>query len=432
MKKEYISSKLSNFEKVNNEFLKTKISVCSYDQIANSTKFTKESIERAVPTLNYAPVIGYFSEENGENGEADFGGHGQELVLTDNGIEMKVKTVPFGVMIKDSARWEKLQKPNGEYEEYLCADAYLWSRYEKAINKVKENKCNQSMEVTINNGEYKDNYFEIQDFSFGACCILGESTRPAFEISKIRTADSQFAKDEFHNEYTEMLDKLNTFLYEEENKTGGEEIVEENKEKEFEEVQDSTVEEPVVEESTESSNEDFTETNENEGESEEDFAKCGGGSKKDDEDKKKKMSETEESQTEENFEEKYNALNEEFNALQEKYNALESEIIELRAYKADNEKAIRKAEEEKIYSNFEEIKENEEFKALKEDSTKYSLEELEMRCYAILGKAKKAKSLVEEPQQNKSTQIFSSVDVNYEDNKPHGKYDHLIEKYGKR
>ena len=47
--KRYIDTKTVKFEKVNNEFLKTKISVCSYDQIANSTKFTKEGIERAVP-----------------------------------------------------------------------------------------------------------------------------------------------------------------------------------------------------------------------------------------------------------------------------------------------------------------------------------------------------------------------------------------------
>lgn len=210
VKTEYVDNLIYNgFEKVNEEFTKCTVSILSCEQIANGTKFTEEAVSEAMPTLNYIPVIGYF------NGE-EFEGHGQEIVIADNGIEFKVKTVPFGVVIKDSQRWVDMEKPNGETEKYLCTDVYLWNRYDKAINSVLENECNQSMEISVSDGEYKDSYFEIKKFNFEALCILGKNVDPAFKLAKIRTSD-KFSKDEFKNEYEEMVSVLEKYLsYEDE------------------------------------------------------------------------------------------------------------------------------------------------------------------------------------------------------------------------
>lgn len=201
--RKYISTIFSNYENVNEEFVKCTVSVNSYDQIANGTKFRKEAIEKALPTLNYCPVIGFF--------DGDFNGHGIEYKITDDGIEEVVKTVPFGVVIKDSYRWEKLMKDNGEYEEYVVVDCYLWSRYRDAIETVKNNSCNQSMEVNIHSAEYTNNYYDITDFTYSALCILGESTTPAFNLAKIRTSD-KFNKDSFRECYSEMTEALDKFL----------------------------------------------------------------------------------------------------------------------------------------------------------------------------------------------------------------------------
>ena len=203
MDKQYISTTFSNLERVNDEFVKCTVSVNSYDQIANGTKFRKEAIEKALPTLNYCPVIGFF--------DGDFNGHGIEYKITDEGIEEAVKTVPFGVVIKDSYRWEKLMKDNGEYEDYVVVDCYLWGRYKDAIEIVKNNSCNQSMEVNINSAEYTDNYYDITDFTYSALCILGETTTPAFNLAKIRTSD-KFSKDSFKECYSEMTEALDKFL----------------------------------------------------------------------------------------------------------------------------------------------------------------------------------------------------------------------------
>ena len=215
--RKYISTTFSNYENVNEEFVKCTVSVNSYDQIANGTKFRKEAIEKALPTLNYCPVIGFF--------DGDFNGHGIEYKITDDGIEEVVKTVPFGVVIKDSYRWEKLMKDNGEYEEYVVVDCYLWGRYKDAIENVKNNSCNQSMEVNINSAEYTNNYYDITDFTYSALCILGESTTPAFNLAKIRTSD-KFRKDSFKECYSEMTEALDKFLNFEQ---GGERMVKKRK-----------------------------------------------------------------------------------------------------------------------------------------------------------------------------------------------------------
>ena len=250
--KKYLNVTYNNFEQVNEEFVKCTISVLSCSQVANGTKFNKDGVERAKESLNYAPVIGYFKGD-------DFADHGIRLAIEDEEIKEVVKTVPFGVCIKDSSRWENIQKPNGEYEEYLVVDAYLWNRYNDAISVVKENKCNQSMEISVQNGEYSEGCYNIKEFSFSALCILGENVQPAFNLAKIRTSD-KFSKDELKDSYKEMLDRLSYTLDKAEEPVIEEpETQEPNEEPVVEEpviaeepiVEEPITEEPVVEEPTE-------------------------------------------------------------------------------------------------------------------------------------------------------------------------------------
>ena len=201
-KKSYFSVSTKNFEKVNSEFTKCSISIMGYDEIANGTKFSKENILKACPTLNYVPVIGYWNDK-----DEDFSDHGIEYVISNDGIEENIKTTPFGVVIKDSYRFDTITMDNGEEIEYLFADCYLWNRNEKAINKVKEGRCNQSMEISINDYAERDNYIDITDFEFTALCILGENVAPAFSNARIKQV-GKYSKDDFKAIYSEMISKF--------------------------------------------------------------------------------------------------------------------------------------------------------------------------------------------------------------------------------
>lgn len=201
-KKSYFSVSTKNFERVNSEFTKCSASIMGYDEIANGTKFSKENILNACPTLNYVPIIGYWDDK-----DEDFSDHGIEYVISNDGIEEVVKTIPFGVVIKDTSRFDTITMDNGEEVEYLFADCYLWNRNEKAINKIKEGKCNQSMEISINDYIERGNYIEITDFEFTALCILGENVAPAFNNARIKQV-GKYSKDDFKAIYSEMISKF--------------------------------------------------------------------------------------------------------------------------------------------------------------------------------------------------------------------------------
>ena len=361
----YITTSFSSnnkFEKVNDEFVKVTISVMSCDQIANGTKFTKEAVTNALDTLNYAPLIGYF------NGD-DFEGHGIEYVISDSEFKCTVKTIPFGVVVKDSQRWEKVQKQNGEYEDYLVVDAYMWSRYEEATSKVKENKCNQSMEVICNAGTYKEEgYFEVTDFSFSGLCILGENVAPAFNLAKVRTSES-FDKDEFTSIFEEMTEALKAFLEAEEDDFAKCNDDDEDKKKKCEDDEDDEDEEDYKKKKR---CEDDEDDEEDEDEDEDEDGK-----------KKKKCSEEYEAEIV-SLKAQYSDLLAEHESLKEKYSSLENEVVELREYKATKENELKEAElEDEVFSKFESLRGIEGYEEIYNLRFELSKEDLTMRLKAL-------------------------------------------------
>lgn len=364
----YITTSFSSnnkFEKVNDEFVKVTISVMSCDQIANGTKFTKEAVTNALDTLNYAPLIGYF------NGD-DFEGHGIEYVISDSEFKCTVKTIPFGVVVKDSQRWEKVQKQNGEYEDYLVVDAYMWSRYEEATSKVKENKCNQSMEVICNAGTYKEEgYFEVTDFSFSGLCILGENVAPAFNLAKVRTSES-FDKDEFTSIFEEMTEALKAFLEAEEDDFAKCDDDDEDKKKKCEDDEDE--EDYKKKKRCEDDEDDEDEDDEEDEDEDED----------EDVKKKKKCSEEEYEAEIVSLKAQYSDLLAEHESLKEKYSSLENEVVELREYKATKENELKEAElEDEVFSKFESLRGIEGYEEIYNLRFELSKEDLTMRLKAL-------------------------------------------------
>ena len=442
-KKQYVNVSFSKeFEKVNNDFLKCTVSLVTSEQIANSTRFTDKAIEVARYTLNYLPVIGWFKKN--EDGEDDFSNHGIEYVINDDGIEEVCHTIPFGVIIPNSSRYEMLKADNGEEVKYLVADCYMWKRYDKAINVLKENQCNQSVEVEVLDCEYKSNYMEISEFTFSGVCVLSKDCQPAFNLAKIRTSD-KFSKDEVKSCYSEMIEVLDNFL----NFEGGENMDKEDYNRE-DEVEDDEEEFKKKKKCSEDEDEDSEQEedfkkkkkcseDEDEDSEDEEFKKkrkCAEDEDNEEEDeefkKKKKCAEDEDEEEDEEFKKKrkcsseeyeakiselmeeYSTLSSEYYALIGKYNALESEVLELRAYKEEKEHEAKEIElEEEVFSKFEDLKQIEGYKDIYDARFELSKDDLTIRLKAlafdngiVIGKKEtkkfskqSKKSLVVEPKQ---------------------------------
>jgi len=391
--RKYLNASFSNeFENVSEDFLKCTVSLVSDEQIANECKFIKDGIDKARYSLNYCPVIGWFKKD--DNGKDDFSNHGIEYVISNDGITEVVHTVPFGVIIPNSSRYEKIQKDNGEYENYLVADCYLWKRYEKAIDVVKENKCNQSVEIKIKDFEYENSYLAIKEFAFTGVCILSENCQPAFDLAKIRTA-SEFNKDDFKGMFTEMNMALDRFLNCDK---GGNEVADIDVNDKFADSDEDV----VVEENTSSTTEENTEL-EAEQNSEMEATEEAESTVVEEATEEVEVVEEMENETDESVNEadqfnaieseeykellsKYESLNMEHEELQTKYNALEEDNNELKTFKANIENEERKVKLNELFERFEELSEMEEFVELKTNSETYSLDELENKLYALLGK----------------------------------------------
>lgn len=107
---------------------------------------------------------------------------------------------------------------------------------------------------------------------------------------------------------------------------------------------------------------------------------------------------------------------------------MESELAQLREFKSECDKAALRVErDEKVFAKFEKLNGNESFEALREACLDYSIEELEEKCFAILGRMGMGANFAFEP---KSVKLPVDNTAPAEDrNDPYGG---IVERYKKK
>lgn len=193
-----LNSKMINFEiteSLSPLFSKARVTVMYHGENPNRSSFSKWDVERAVPSLKNIPIVGYFSEE-----DENFGGHERSLVVEDDKIVVKTKTVPIGVVPESAIfSWENIVDKDGIKREYLVIDnALIWNRDEKLVSALSTDDFGQSMEITVNESYTLNGIDYITDFYFTALCVLGIAkngagyVQPAFNDAKVQT----YSKDD--------------------------------------------------------------------------------------------------------------------------------------------------------------------------------------------------------------------------------------------
>ena len=409
MNKKYSSitfkAKVKPIKPVNPEFDLVKIYVQGVGKNRNGSYMSKENIEKALPTLNYCPVVGHIIEytDNDGNKRRYIGGHDYEI---DDNWEFKNLTVPYGVVVENSYDWETVNE-YGTDVEYLTANAILWTgRYPELKECIYSDDTwfNQSMEINIGEGKYRpldedSNYTEFLEWDYSALCLLGkadenstnghtdssEHTEPCFISSRVLPVE--FEKSEFEMIMTEMKQKLsqcfdnqssNSEVDNKDNTDGKEDEVVENEKEEVietvEEVNEESTEE-VVENTTEETpdaevNEDTNTESENE-EVQEDETVV-------------------EASVEETVEEtvemsELDSLKAEYEEYKNSHSHTNEEFDELQKYHDDAEFEKIHAERETMLSDekYSVLAENEAFAELKKNMDNYSLADLEKEAKVI-------------------------------------------------
>lgn len=376
---------IGDLERVNERFAKVKIRIAYEGENRNKSYISKETFEKAIPTLKFTPVVGYYLEH-----EKMFDGHTEKLEIIDDEITLKTLTKPYGVVTDEKPFWEDVKTTNGEIKSYLTCYAMLWIARYPELEGIKEGDFAQSMEIMCNKGHWSedDGLYHIEDFTFDALCIL-QAKEPCFEDSIITL---NFSKDKFEDEYKSMITELKEYTFSLLEKGGVE--VEENKTMETIEVEET----PIVEEQVE---EVVTETMVEEiepiVETEEEFAKKKKCEEETDEDKiedpEKEEDESDEEDDfakkkkceQEDYEAKYNEVVGELNELKAKYvdleatyTALNEEVVGLREFKSNVETKEYQAEVDAMLEKYSELEEVQGYDEVIKDKYSMEIDKLEM------------------------------------------------------
>ena len=388
----------SNFEQVNEEFMRVKVHVCYAGKNRNYSIIEKDVLDNMAQTVYGVPVVGELDEE-----AMRFKGHGGKLEISDEGWKEIKTTIPYGFVDPTTPfTYESVLEPDGmTTNEYLTVACYLWKgRYPELVEVFEKNTVKQSMEIMVESGNWDDNweYFNITKARFQALCLLG--VEPCFESSKAMVG---YSLENGETLYQEMLDRFKQFTLE---TTGGEtmpqtEVVQDTQEIETSEVVEGTVEESVeetvveeegaeatteetVEETVEGTPEVVEEVNaELEEAIEEETVEAVV--------EEEVVEETVEGEeTETTPEADYQARIEELEtALAEATNELEAvkaENARLAEFEAQVKADIRKEQEEALFAQFASLEGFEGYAELVENAKQYSLEDLETKLFALLGK----------------------------------------------
>ena len=388
-------AKVTPIEKINDEFTLCKCYVQGVGKNRNFSYMSKENIQRCLPTLSYAPVVGHLidklDEDGNPTGEKYMGGHDYYI---DDDWNLKSACVPYGVVKADSFDFETVKEYEDEIEtEYLTAEVVLWTgRYPELMEAIYSDDFyfNESMEISVS--EYRpyeedSNYTELTDFTYSALCLLGkaddktspEHTEPCFVESKVIPVQYSLEREEFSKVMGELKNEL-AFYFNKDNTDGKEdEVVENEKEKEevietVEEVNEESTEE-VVKNTTEETpdaevNEDTNTESENE-EVQEDETVVE-ASVEETVEETVEMSELDSLKAEyEEYKNSHSHTNEEFDELQKYHDDAEFEKIhsERDAMLSDEKYSV--------------LAENEAFTELKKNMDNYSIADLEKEAKVI-------------------------------------------------
>lgn len=399
-------SKFEFQKQLNDQFSLFKCWVAGIGKNRNYSYISKNSMDKALPTLSYSPVVGHLIQ--GEDGKYRLGSH--DAVFDLDKWEFVPLTTPVGVVMADSFDYEVVEE-YGKEVEYVTANLILWTgRYPELFDCQYSDEifCAESMEIDVSQFRPWDedsNYTELLDFKFSALCLLGKSddkelnNEPCFISSRLEPIN--FNADEFAIQLNELKEEIHKCFA----KEG--ETMEDNKDAVlgFEgDVTTSNETEESMETETAAEAEIVAEAD--------------------------MTAETIETETVD-YEAMYNEAQNTIAALTEQIAELTATVDSLTPYKLASEKAEREKAEGEVFAKYDgRIGDMDEYKALKEKSGEYSIDELDKECLILVGKFAMRTPVETKTEEANSTIQFALDNEN--ETKPRSRYGDVYETYKTR
>ena len=338
---------------MNPSFHKAKTRIMAIESVANRCNFSTDSVVQGLPTLKNVPIVAQYNDETGNFKGHEFDTNGSAL------------TYGIGVIPESAEQWIEEVEESGEVKKYLCSDVLLWKRQKKEFDFIQNHKgLSVSMEVMITDAKFDDNeILNIDSFYFTAVTVLGIGVTPAFDSANIT-----FTKNE--EQIKEMMFELNNFESEENTMPKAS--------KQFEDEQSVKPQETEQHQEQEKQPEP-----EQHKEPEIDYKKL------------LEEEQVESGRTIRELTQERDVLTQQLEELKKSQSKEMEEIMkeleDLRSYKTNIEKEQRKVAIDGVLDNFRDLQDTDEFKELIKGIDDLTPQQLEDKCYAIVGKQARAK-----------------------------------------
>lgn len=200
--------KKNEYETSDFRFIDVCIDVMHTGANLNKTSFTKDVINKAVPTIANMPILGYVVNELDDE-DKDFKGHEHELRITDTDVKYLYAGQAYGVIPEScNPRWIIKDDGTGTEREYLRVDGLIWTKFGDPVDIfTRDVTKNHSVELTDMTYEAKrdDGITPVSSFKFDGCCILS-TTDPKIQPAMTGSCvTANFSVDDITSQIRERL-----------------------------------------------------------------------------------------------------------------------------------------------------------------------------------------------------------------------------------
>ncbi len=201
-------SKKNEYETSDFRFIDVCIDVMHTGANFNKTSFTKDVINKAVPTIANMPILGYVVNELDDE-DKDFKGHEHELRITDTDVKYLYAGQAYGVIPEScNPRWVIKDDGTGTEREYLRVDGLIWTKFGDPVDIfTRDVTKNHSVELTdmVYEAKRDDGITPVSSFKFDGCCILS-TTDPKIQPAMTGSCvTANFSVDDITSQIRERL-----------------------------------------------------------------------------------------------------------------------------------------------------------------------------------------------------------------------------------
>ena len=200
--------KKNEYETSDFRFIDVCIDVMHTGANLNKTSFTKDVINKAVPTIANMPILGYVVNELDDE-DKDFKGHEHELRITDTDVKYLYAGQAYGVIPEScNPRWVIKDDGTGTEREYLRVDGLIWTKFGDPVDIfTRDVTKNHSVELTdmVCEAKRDDGITPVSSFKFDGCCILS-TTDPKIQPAMTGSCvTANFSVDDITSQIRERL-----------------------------------------------------------------------------------------------------------------------------------------------------------------------------------------------------------------------------------